>query len=431
MTFSARSLPDTPLVSASAPLPPSVDPVRLLAAYPRAARIYLSEPARQLTIAAVGVAVALEAAGPRRLSTLDALRRATPLPPDALWLGGWAFSDAAPGGAWRGFPSALLHAPRLAAIRTGSEGRLVALAARPASATAMLAEGRAALEACPPHASPRPRAWSLRAASPPDTWERRVARTLEDIAAGRLAKLVLARAVHLAADAPFDPLRTLERLEAAPAEATIFAIGRGDLTFLGATPERLVRVQGDRLETVALAGTTRRTGLPALDARLGDTLRASAKERAEHAFVVDDVRRRLAPLTTHIEAPLAPELVGVGDLQHLRTPFVATLRAGRTLLEAAAALHPTPAVCGLPQPAALTVLRRRERLARGWYTGGIGWLDARGDGEFVVPLRCALVRGRSATLFAGAGIVAGSDPARELEETRLKLRPLLAALLEW
>jgi len=258
-----------------------------------------------------------------------------------------------------------------------------------------------------------------------------VARTLEDIAAGRLAKLVLARAVHLAADAPFDPLRTLERLEAAPAEATIFAIGRGDLTFLGATPERLVRVQGDRLETVALAGTTRRTGLPALDARLGDTLRASAKERAEHAFVVDDVRRRLAPLTTHIEAPLAPELVGVGDLQHLRTPFVATLRAGRTLLEAAAALHPTPAVCGLPQPAALTVLRRRERLARGWYTGGIGWLDARGDGEFVVPLRCALVRGRSATLFAGAGIVAGSDPARELEETRLKLRPLLAALLEW
>jgi isochorismate synthase len=280
---------------------------------------------------------------------------------------------------------------------------------------------RDALTAVRPDAAP-PQRWTLTPATPPDAWRRRVAATVADIDAGRVGKVVLARAVRVTADAALDPLRVLARLRAAQPECTVFGVGHGGAFFVGATPERLARVTAGRLDTAAVAGTCLRGR--------GDALLASPKERAEHAFVVDALRRRLAPLAARLTIPDTPEVVGAGDVLHLRTPVTATLRPGRGLLDVVAALHPTPAVCGVPQDDALRLLARRERLARGWYAGGVGWVDAAGDGEIVVPLRCALLRGRQATLFAGAGIVAGSDPDAELEETRLKLRPLLGALLE-
>ena len=168
---------------------------------------------------------------------------------------------------------------------------------------------------------------------------------------------------------------------------------------------------------------------PRSDHVLALALRASAKERAEHALVVGDVQARIGPLCDELAAPPEPGVVTTETLQHLHTPIRGRLRAGAGLLDAIALLHPTAAICGAPREAAAAMLASRERLARGWYGGGVGWLDRTG-GEVVVAIRTALLRGTHALLHAGAGIVAGSGWEAELEETRLKMRPLLAALLE-
>src|SRR5262249_14043737 len=151
--------------------------------------------------------------------------------------------------------------------------------------------------------------------------------------------------------------------------------------------------------------------------------------RAEHALVVEDIVQGLAPLCDDVTAAPIPRVLATETLQHLRTPIRARLRPGLGLLETVAALHPTASICGTPRAIARATLRTRGHVARGWYAGGSGWLDARG-GEVVVALRTALLRGAEALLHAGAGIVTGSAWESELEETRLKMRPLLAALLE-
>src|SRR5262249_50001523 len=155
----------------------------------------------------------------------------------------------------------------------------------------------------------------------------------------------------------------------------------------------------------------------------------SPKERAEHAVVADDLRERLAPLCEALDIAETPAVLRTETLQHLHTPVTGRLRAGLGLLDVVAALHPTPAICGAPRDAARAALPAREGITRGWYGGGVGWLDARG-GEAAVAIRTALLHGRRAVLYAGAGIVAGSEWERELEEIRLKLRPLLHALVE-
>jgi len=146
----------------------------------------------------------------------------------------------------------------------------------------------------------------------------------------------------------------------------------------------------------------------------------------EHAIVVDEIGRRLAPLTDLIDVPPVPVVERYATVQHLATPIVG--RTSSTVLELAEALHPTPAVGGHPESEAIAFQSKLERIDRGWYTGGVGWADAAGDGEIAVALRCALIRGEGAVLYVGNGIVAGSDPDAEVEETRLKLRPLLNLL---
>src|SRR5207244_3717166 len=185
---------------------------------------------------------------------------------------------------------------------------------------------------------------------------------------------------------------------------------------------------GTHLETAALAGTAPRGASHAADRALAQSLGSSSKERREHALVMDDVGARLETLCREVTIG-APRILPLDSVQHLHSRVTARLRPRRGLLDAVAALHPTPAIAGAPRGAALAALRGRELFARGWYGGGVGWLDASG-GEVAVVIRTALVRGTRATLFAGAGIVAGSDWRAELEETRLKMRPLLAALLE-
>ncbi len=273
-----------------------------------------------------------------------------------------------------------------------------------------------------------------------------VSNALAELASGRLVKLVLARSLAVEHDDAFDVAGFLVRLRGLYPSCTLVAIGRGRDTFLAATPETLIRVAGRRVETAALAGSAARGRTPDEDLALAAALLASPKERAEHAHVVDAIRAVLTPRCERLEIEANPRLRALFGIQHLETSIEGELadpRPGEPASDALSlveALHPTPAVAGAPAAPAAAWLRRHEDLERGWYAAPVGWLDAQGGGAFCVALRSALIRnglgpvGQSgasrARLFAGAGIVAGSEPERELVETRIKLRALLAPLTE-
>jgi len=196
--------------------------------------------------------------------------------------------------------------------------------------------------------------------------------------------------------------------------------------FLGATPELLVTRERERFHISPLAGSGPRGVDADDDRRLGDELLASEKDRLEHSIVVDDVVRRLTPITKGITHPSVPVLERFATVQHLATPIAGS--TDRRVLDLAGVLHPTAAVGGFPRSEALAFIAKQEGIDRGWYSGGIGWIEPGGDGEIAVALRCALVRGDQAIIYAGNGIVKGSDPGDELAETRLKLRPMLDLL---
>jgi menaquinone-specific isochorismate synthase len=257
-----------------------------------------------------------------------------------------------------------------------------------------------------------------------------VARALDRIAAGEFKKIVLARAQELSADQPLHPLRMLNGLRQRFPDCYAFSFtqGRGP-SFIGASPERLVRVSQGALETEALAGSIRRGATASEDAALAAALLHSDKDRREQREVLDDIVARLTPLGLNLEFPAQPQLRRLANVQHLHTPVRATLPDGVRLLDVIAALHPTPAVGGSPRTAAVARIRELEGFPRGLYGGALGWLNARGGGEFFVGIRSALVEGARARVFAGAGIVAGSTPEKEFAETELKFKAILDALL--
>jgi len=239
-------------------------------------------------------------------------------------------------------------------------------------------------------------------------------------------KVVLARTQQVAG--AFDSTSVLGSLAGAYPTCTIFGLGHGDSTFVGATPERLVSVCAGLATTMALAGSTARGATEAEDVALGLRLLRDPKERSEHAFVIDALRAGLSDISTRVIADAEPRLRKLANLQHLFTPVHGQLAPGRTIRDVVQRLHPTPAVGGSPTTPALDLIRASEVLDRGWYAAPIGWLNRRGEGEFVVGLRSALLRPQEAVLFAGCGIVADSDPAAELAESDWKLRPMLSAL---
>ena len=192
----------------------------------------------------------------------------------------------------------------------------------------------------------------------------------------------------------------------------------------------MMQLEGERVETAALAGSAPRGRSPEEDTRLGRELTLSKKEQVEHAVVVRSLCDALAPCCSELDVAEAPRLLRIEGIQHLETPLVGALKGDFSVVELAGRLHPTPSVGGAPHSAALAWLEREEDLDRGWYAAPLGWMDATGGGEFCVALRSALLCDREAVLFAGAGIVEGSDPESELLETRLKLRVLLSPLLE-
>ncbi len=261
------------------------------------------------------------------------------------------------------------------------------------------------------------------------SYQRAVTQALQEIAGGGYLKTVLARAQRLTTTEEFHPLGVLNHLRQRFPGCYAFSIanGRGQ-SFIGASPERLVRVASGRMHTEALAGSAPRGESASEDAALARGLLQSEKDLREHRLVVGSITRRLADLGLKLEHADQPRLLGLANVQHLHLPISATLPAGVHVLDLVARLHPTPAVGGTPREPAVAAIARLEPFARGLYAGPQGWVDHRGGGEFFVGIRSALIDGHTATVYAGAGIVAGSAPEKEFAETELKFKALVEAL---
>jgi menaquinone-specific isochorismate synthase len=283
----------------------------------------------------------------------------------------------------------------------------------------------------PEFVAPAPGRVEAREVGEESDYLRAVRSGVASIQAGAFEKIVLARAKDLTATAPFHPLRALNGLRQRFGDCYAFSVanGRGQ-SLIGASPERLVQLADGTLRTEALAGSARRGKSASEDAVLGSALLRSEKDLAEHAYVLRAITRRLAPLGLAVESGRRPILKRLANVQHLQTPLEAPVPAGVRLLDLVEALHPTPAVGGSPRERAVPCIRQLETFPRGLYAGALGWSDHRGEGEFFVGLRCALIDGPRARVYAGAGIVAGSEPEKEFQETQLKFQALMAALAE-
>ena len=242
--------------------------------------------------------------------------------------------------------------------------------------------------------------------------------------------MVLARDLHATASARIDERLLLSRLAARYPDCYTFACAG----LVGATPELYIKRQGRQISSLVLAGTMPRSGDPAQDAALGAALLASAKEAEEHEYAAAGVRDALAPLCDRLTVAEQPSLLRLANVQHLATAVTGRLAPARhpgsvqSVLALVDALHPSAAVCGTPTETAMELIRELEGMDRGRYAGPVGWVDTHGNGEWGIALRCAEVAGHRARLFAGCGIVAGSDPADELAEAQAKFRPMQFAL---
>lgn len=388
-----------------------------------------------LSVFGIGVAARLELAGgtgdPAALSA--ALAELTAIPaldpgkdpgsPVPLALGALAFDRRAAGE---------LIVPAVC-VRAEDHSEPVAVLVAPPAELEVLVEAPladlAALAGPPPQqgAPDPPDDFRLTSARPHRDFLERVEAALGEIRGGRLDKVVLAREVVVVANRPLRQSDLLARLRVLHPSCASFALDG----FIGASPELLVRRYGNAVASRPLAGTAPRTGDAEADARAAAALLASPKERAEHRAVVETVAAALAPVVERLEVPSEPEIFELRNVCHLGSLLSGSLArkegAHPSALELVGLLHPTPAVAGTPVEVALDYLAKLEDLDRDRYAGPVGWMDALGDGEWYVGIRSAVVKGDSARLFAGVGIVADSDPATELAETQLKLQAFLAA----
>jgi salicylate biosynthesis isochorismate synthase len=449
------------LATISVPLPADVDPSAVVCASRRAGEQWFvfEQPDRgRAALASLGEAAHLSASGPDRFAVvadrwrgMSAAAVADPtegLGSGPIAVGGFAFAPDG-GGAphWAGFAPASLIVPEVALTRRAprrnrgdahAEVRLtLAAMAHPDDLAeelmARLERRLAELRDEPlPLLDPAPMGrYQVASAMPPEHYESAVASAVRLIEAGEIEKVVLAREVQVHAGGGasiYDPAAVFGVLREAFPSCFVFCVGRGNATLVAASPELLVRREGHRVSTLALAGSTRRSADPAVDDHLGEQLLRDESYREEHAIVARRIERALRPHAVWVAAAPEPELVRIANIQHLATPIRAQLTAPIEALELAGLMHPTPAVGGEPAAPALRLIPALEGLDRGWYSGPVGWTDGTGDGEFCVALRCALLRGGVARCYAGNGIVRDSDPAKELAETEIKLQALLPLL---
>jgi menaquinone-specific isochorismate synthase len=270
--------------------------------------------------------------------------------------------------------------------------------------------------------------FSVEGRVPRALWTDQVRAVLDAVRAGQVDKVVLARDVVVHADAPFDAPDVVARLCATQGGCVVFA----DDGLVGASPELLVRRRGHEVSSRPMAGTIARGATDDRDRVAEDALAASAKDSLEHRLVIDAVVDGLRACGVQVTSVRGPEVARLATVLHLATTIAGTVdaRSASSALELALWLHPTPAVAGAPRDTAVAMLQRLETFDRGCYAGPVGWVDAHGDGEWAVALRCAELDGTTARLVAGAGVVAGSDPDAEWAETQAKLEPMLRVLVQ-
>jgi salicylate biosynthesis isochorismate synthase len=449
----ARASGSGTLASVSVELAPDCDPCAMAVASRRPGEpmFLFEQPDRGArALAGLGCAIALEGRGSRRFAELAARWRelsgsavgevADHERDGPVALGGFAFGPE--GGRaphWQGYPPASLVVPELSISRRERAGEplvqltLTALAEPddlPEELLARLLLRLGELRARPlPLLDPAPTGrFQVASAMPPEHYEHAVAQAVERIRDGELEKIVLAREVQVHAPHDHDAAALFGVLRVEFPSCFVFCVARGEASFIAASPELLVRREGQRVSTIALAGSSRRSADPAVDEHLGEQLLRNPSHREEHAIVARRIERLLRPHSVWVTAAGEPELVRIANIQHLATPIRAQLAAPIDLLELVGLMHPTPAVGGEPLRAAGPLIPALEGLDRGWYAGPVGWTDTTGDGEMCVALRCALLRGPVARCYAGNGIVRESAPADELAETEVKLQALLPLL---
>ncbi|HXC50126.1 MAG TPA: isochorismate synthase [Candidatus Limnocylindrales bacterium] len=401
------------------------DPLDAIELAPGEPAFYWRSDERDVEIAALGAVAVVESSGRTRfrdaIAQLESLR-ATIDDVDGDWplaVGGFAFDDAAPGPTWTGFPPLRLFVPRMLWVRRGAVTRMIVAYA------AGRAQTPASLLACNGVSPCDGRSTSFAAADEPASdWHRRVSSAVDAIRAGEIEKVVLARRHTARCRAPIALL--VRALAEARPSCFTFLVRWNGRAFAGSSPERLLRLDQGRIDADALAGSAGRGHSAAHDEALARELLASPKDQREHRIVSDAIRDALAPFACEIDVPEQPVVQRLPEAHHLHTPIRARLAPGKTshLLSIAERLHPTPAVCGAPREDACRRLAAEEP-DRGWYGGGIGWIGASGDGELAVALRAALIDADAAHVWAGAGIVEGSSPEREFDETERKMASIL------
>ncbi len=342
-----------------------------------------------------------------------------------------------------GFAPATIVLPRWQVVRHRQRCTLIAnVLIRPHTALAPLATAIAAqlqhLKSASLTAAPSPEGLALaeEARSPgklsPQAaadFQQQVHRTLTRIRTSNLQKQVVAYTLDIQRSHSFQPAMTLIKLRSRHPDCYIFSLSGGPHThFIGASPERLLSIRQRRLVTDALAGSAPRGQTPAADHELGQRLLNTPKEQREHQLVLEFIVHQLRAQGLAPRYSTPPSLLRLPHIQHLHTPICADLPDQVSPLHIVAALHPTPAVAGVPTHLACEQIQQGERCDRGLYAAPFGWVDAQGNSEFIVGIRSALIQGNHARLYAGAGIVAGSDPQQELAEIQLKLQALAEAL---
>ncbi|WP_338777892.1 isochorismate synthase [Metabacillus sp. FJAT-52054] len=261
-----------------------------------------------------------------------------------------------------------------------------------------------------------------------EEWLASITKATESIRNGELDKVVLARDITLDSETPIDVQGALKTLINEQQSSFRFIFENGSSSFIGATPERLVQIKDQHVRSACLAGTIKRGSSDKEDQLLERELLEDQKNLEEHAYVVKMIREALLNHCSDLQCPNGPGIYKTKNVQHLYTPIEGVLNNQSSLLDIVKHLHPTPALGGLPQEKAMSMIREIEPMHRGWYAAPIGWLDTEGNGEFAVAIRSSLVKENSAVLYAGCGIVKDSNPKMEYEETKMKLRPMLSAL---
>jgi isochorismate synthase len=421
-----------------------IDAIQLLAAAPAGELVfYLERPDAGEAIVATGSVAEAQGAGEARFTqaaasardllaslvadndSMDERGSARVLP---RLVGGFAFADTVESPLWRDFVPCRLVLPRAQWILDGGRWTRFEVARSDLLEPSRAFEGTS--RALTARAAPHEISTTLHEEASheeSDDWLIRARAALAAIEEGRLDKIVIARRETRTLAGDVDVLRVLADLRAKRPSCYTFCIASGESIFLGSSPEKLLSVHGLQVEADALAGTIARGATTAEDLAQAGALAASEKDLREHGVVVADVCATLTPFVRDLQAAERPTPRAFPEGYHLHTS-VRGLRGGVTsALDLAGAVHPTPAVCGAPRDRAQEVLGRLEA-DRGWYSGGIGWLNSEGEGLFAVALRAGLFADGHLTTWAGAGIVAGSNVERELEETALKMRAFLGAV---